>query len=104
MRTTVVAIALACAAATTASAQTGRISDTEYLQVARCSGLAAAQSLDTSAYDTVLKAQRIGRDGFIQDKAVATKNATKRMAMKAGAERKPVLMAELDGACRRFAG
>jgi hypothetical protein len=102
MRITVAIVALACAAATTATAQPGRLTDIEYLQAARCSGLAAAQGMDTSAYDAVLKSQRVGRAGFIQDKADTTKSEAKRLIARAGAERKPVLLAELDGACRRF--
>jgi hypothetical protein len=104
MRITAAVIALACAAATTATAGPGRLSDTEYLQAARCSGLAASQAMDTSAYDAILKAQRVGRDGYIQDKADATRSDAKRQAARAGSERKPMLLAELDGACRRFGG
>jgi hypothetical protein len=104
MRITAAVIALACAAATTASAGSNRLSDIDYLQAARCSGLAASQSMDPSAYDNVLKAQRVGRAGYIQDKADATRNDAKRQAARAGAERKPMLLAELDGACRRFGG
>jgi hypothetical protein len=106
MRITAAVIALACAAATTASAGPGRLSDMDYLRAARCGGLAASGVLgeiDVADIDAKLRAHGAGRQGFIQDKADAARSDAKRAAKRAGAEHKAVLQSEWT-ACQQYFG
>ena len=105
------AVALLALAATTISgvafAQTNRLTDVEYLQVARCAGLAASQSLgamDTASIDSLLKAQRMGRAGYIIDQAQGVRAETERAANRAKPERKATLLAERAGVCAHYLG
>lgn len=107
MRIAMTVIALTCAVATTASARANHLTDVEYLQAARCSGLAASEALgavDTASIDAMLKTESRGRVGFIVDKADQAKSDAKRIASRAKAERKAGLQAELSGACARYFG
>lgn len=107
MRTAFAVFALTAAVATAASAQPNRLTDVEYLQAARCSGLAASEALgamDTASVEALLKAQRLGRAGYIVDKAEQSKADAKRLANRAKAERKAGLLAERAGTCARYFG
>lgn len=107
MRIAIAAIAMTAAVATTASAQPTRLTDVEYLQAARCRGLAASEALgamNTAAIDAMLKAQTLGRSGYIVDKADQARAEAQRTANRARAERKSGLLAERDGACKRYFG
>lgn len=107
MRIAITAIALTCAVATTASARANHLTDVEYLQAARCSGLAASEALgamDTASIEALLKAESRGRVGFIVDKAEQARSDAKRVANRAKAERKAGLLAERAGACARYFG
>ena len=107
MRFAMTVIALTCAVATTASARANHLTDVEYLQAARCSGLAASEALgamDTSSIDALLKAESRGRVGFIVDKAEQAKADAKRVANRAKAERKAGLLAERTNTCARYFG
>ena len=107
MRIAMTVIALTCAVATTASARANHLSDVEYLQAARCSGLAASEALgamDTASIDAMLKTESRGRVGYIVDKAGQAKADAKRTANRAKAERKAALLAERAGACARYFG
>lgn len=106
MRIALTAIALTAAFASAAQARTN-LSDVEYLQAARCSGLAASGALgetDTTAIEAMLKAESRGRVGYIVDKGAAAKSDAKRQATRAKDERRAGLQAELSGACARFLG
>ena len=107
MRIAMTVIALTCAVATTASARATHLTDVEYLQAARCSGLAASEALgamDTASIDALLKIESRGRDGFIIDKAEQMKADARRIARRAKPERKAALLAERAGACARYFG
>lgn len=107
MRTALIVFALTAAAATTASARASHLTDVEYLQAARCSGLAASEALgamDTASIDALLKAESRGRISYIVDKADAAKADARRQANRAKAERKSGLLAERSGACQRYFG
>ena len=107
MRIALTAIMLTAAVATAAQARANSLSDVEYLQAARCSGLAASGALgemDTSAIDAMLKAESRGRVGYIVDKGAAAKSDAKRQATRAKDERRAGLQAELSGACARYLG
>ena len=105
MRIALTAIALTCAVATTASARATHLTDVEYLQAARCSGLAASEALgamDTAAIEAMLKAESRGRVGFILDRADKARADAKRLADRAKPERRAGLLAERTNTCARY--
>lgn len=105
--TTIIALTVAAAAAAPAFAQPGRLTDVEYLQAARCAGLASSDALgamDSASIEALMKAQGRGRAEFIADKASQITADAKRAAKKAGAERRAALIAERDSACARYVG
>ena len=105
--TAFIAAAMAASAAVPAFAQSGRVSDVEFLQAARCHGLVASEALgamDTASIEAFMAAQSKGRNNYIADKADQVTTDAKRAAKRAGSERKASLIAERDGACARFAG
>ena len=107
MRIALTVFALTAAVATTAAARATHLTDVEYLQAARCSGLAASDALgamDTASIDAMLKAESRGRAAFIIDKGDQVKSDAKRAANKAKAERKAGLLAERAGTCARYFG
>ena len=59
----------AAALAGTAQAQSARISDTDYIALARCAGLAEGSGADASTLDQTLRAQRRGRADHVRDQA-----------------------------------
>ncbi len=105
---TIAAIVLAAAAATatTAFAQPdSRLSDAEYMQAARCAGLASADlTTDTAPVETLLKAQGFGRMAFITEQADHIKADAAHVARRAKGPMKEKLSAELAGPCKRFLG
>jgi hypothetical protein len=106
MRIAAIIVALAATAASAAHAQPGRLTDVEYLQAARCAGLAEAGigGADAASINALMKAEGRGRAGFIADKAEATRAQVMRQANRASTERKAGFAAELAGACQRFIG
>jgi hypothetical protein len=107
MRITAALVALAAAtAATTAVAQPNvRLSDVDYMQAARCAGIASADSsIDTASIDSLLKEQSRGRVAYISDKADEMRSTAARSAKRANGYAKERLNAELGGACKRFLG
>ena len=106
MRIALTAVVLTAAFATAAEAR-GSLSDVEYLQAARCSGLAASGAfgeMDTASLDAMLKAEGRGRAAYISDKADSNRADAKRVAARAKNGRKADLQAELSGACARYLG
>ena len=66
---TVAAAVLATAAGSTAAfAADARLSDSQFVQVARCQGLAAG---DAAKFDAIYKAQKRGRADFVIDTGVS---------------------------------
>ncbi len=98
------ALAFIALGTTAAAAQPGRASDVEYLNGARCVGLASSGKLGTADVDAMkawLKSQRSGRIGYVMQKADEMRRDAKREADQAGAEMKARLSAELNGPCAR---
>ena len=88
-----------------AFASSGALTDSQYLAVARCSGLAAAKSLGVSdgpAFEALMKAQEAGRIAAVVDRADETRSDAMRQAGRAGPTMKLGLMAEHDGACQAW--
>jgi len=70
---TIAAVVLATAAGTGAAfAADARLSDGQFVQVARCRGLAAGD--DAAKFDALYKAQKRGRADFVIDKADAARS------------------------------
>ncbi|WP_296815184.1 hypothetical protein [Brevundimonas sp.] len=70
MRLFITSLALASAAlASAANAQSARISDAEYVALARCAGLVEGAGLDTRDLDQELRAARRGRADHIRERA-----------------------------------
>ncbi len=80
-----------------------RLSDSELVRASRCLGLAKAANLgavDSTALQSLVKAQRRGRDPLVQGRSDAAEQAAKSTAGKARDELKASLIAERDGACK----
>ena len=102
LSTAILAATVAVAAVTPALAAP-RISDKQYIQAARCQGLAKAPALgeaDTQALDSLVKSQGQGRHPYIRDRADEARQAAGSEARRAGPEGKAVLIAERDGVCK----
>ena len=69
MKTFLIAAALTAALAGGAQAQSARISDTDYINLARCTGLAEGAGVDASDMEQTLRDQRRGRADHIRDRA-----------------------------------
>jgi hypothetical protein len=103
----IVATASAAAAAGSAYAQPGWLSDVAYVQAARCAGLASSSKLgspDGASLNALLKAQAAGRDQTILDQASDAEQQAKREASRADDYGKTRLQAELSGSCSSFKG
>jgi hypothetical protein len=98
-------IAMAALGATAASAAPSHLSDSAYLQAARCVGLASSGKLavsDGKQMAAWLRSQSGGRPPFILDKADQLERQAKREAAHAGDSAKVSLNAELQGACAQL--
>jgi hypothetical protein len=96
----IAACALSGASATAAFAAE-RLSDTQFIRAARCSGLAGE---DSAKFDALVKANKRGRADFVMDKATNAKNDAAKLARTAGEGGKAEIAAELSGACAALAG
>ena len=91
------------AASTAAIAAPARMTDTQYLELSRCSALMASTQLgggDASAADAAFKAQRMARDPYIYDRADQLHDEAARAARHADTDHKAKLIAERDGVCQ----
>jgi len=105
MRIAAAIVALVAATATTAVAQPNvRLSDVDYMQAARCRGIAASTAADTASIDALLKAQGKGRATYVSAKADELQSDAARAVRRANDNGKQSLIAERDGACKRFLG
>jgi hypothetical protein len=75
MKTLLIAAAVATALAGTAQAQSARISDTDYINLARCAGLAEGVGVDASEMEQVLRDQRRGRADHIRERATSARQS-----------------------------
>ncbi len=101
----VIAATLAASTSVFASAP-ARISDAQYLAVARCDGLADSKALgasDAAAMDSVYKDQGKGRAPAIAERADDERSAAIRQADHSGPTVRAGLVSERDGACQALA-
>jgi hypothetical protein len=107
MRIVFGALAIAALAAGAASAKPEHLSDAQYLEAARCVGLASSRNLGSSdggALKAWLQAQSTGRMSFTLDRADQVQDDARREADRAGDMTKPRLQAELSGVCTTLRG
>ena len=100
-------VALAALGAAAASAQTPRLTDTAYMQAARCVGLANSSTIaspDGKAMKAWLQAQSVGRAPYILDKGVELQRKAQREGDKADEFTKSRLSAEFGGVCAQLRG
>lgn len=95
------------AAATLASAgfanAADKITDSQFLAAARCTGLAEGSGQSAEGFQTYLKAQSKGRTGNIYDRADKLRAQARHSAKIADATQKGVYAQELSGACAAYA-
>ncbi|MDP3854892.1 hypothetical protein [Phenylobacterium sp.] len=105
MRLITIAFVATCVlgAAGTAAAS---VSDVEYLKANRCRGLAAGElaSVDTTALDAFLKAEKRSRAAYIVDRGRTEMEKAKGETKTQNEERKARLTAELTGPCQVYKG
>lgn len=80
-------------------------SNLNYLEAARCRGLAASENLgklDTAALDAFLKEEAVGRDITVLTSANNKMQSALKEANAADAGKKAKLLAQRDGACAAF--
>lgn len=95
-------LALTLAVATPALAAP-RLTDSQFVQASRCLALAKAPRLgagDTTAFSTLIKAQRQARADYTVEKASAASSAASAQARRADDAAKADLIAERDGSCQ----
>jgi hypothetical protein len=98
-------IAATLASATGAFAGPTQLSDSQYLAMARCDGLASSPALgkdNASAIDAVFKAQGEHRLPEVTDQADEARSDAIREAGHAGPQGKAALVAERDGVCQAW--
>jgi hypothetical protein len=92
----------------TASAQPAtRLSDTQFVKLARCKGLAKSPALgaiETAGLDAAIRANKRGRADFIVEKAMTAQDMALSEANRADEARKAELVAERNSACQVFTG
>ena len=103
-------IAFAAVAATLpaslAFAAPSHLTDTQYMQVARCDGLASSKALgvsDAASLDALMKVEGRARVAAVTDRADEARTEALRQAGHAGPTGKLGLIAERDGACQVLA-
>lgn len=101
MNKIVAAAAVLFATAGAAQAATN-ISNFQFLEAARCRGLAASEGLgkvDTAAIDAFLREQGESREGVVRASASKKISGAQREADQAQGDKKAKLLAERDGVC-----
>ena len=96
MRLLVLAAAAAVALAGAAQAQTARLSDNQYVALARCAGLAEGSSVEAPTLQTKLRAERRGRANHIRDQAVSARQSAMAEIRAASGDEAARLAAERD--------
>ncbi len=75
MKTLLIAAVAVSALAGAANAQSARISDSQYVALARCAGLAEGAGVDASDMDDALRAQRRGRADHVRQQATSARQS-----------------------------
>ena len=96
-----VAASATLAFAATASASQADMSDSKYIAVAQCAGIAEGIGGDVRPFADVLKAQA-NRLGEVLDRADEARADAKRDAAHAGQDGKAGFARQLDGTCKSY--
>ncbi|MBO9545419.1 hypothetical protein [Caulobacter sp.] len=100
-------IATAAIASFASVANASPVTNLQFLEAARCRGLAGSENLgklDTAALDTFLRAEGGSRELAIRVSAQKKIQAAAKEADGADGEKKAKLLAERDGACAAYMG
>ena len=102
----VLIIATVAVASFAGVAQAG-VSNFQYLEAARCRGLAASENLgklDTAAVDTFLRTEGATRTLAVKTSAMNKMSSAEKDAASADAEKKAKLLAERESSCGAYLG
>jgi hypothetical protein len=100
-------IATVAVASLASAAQAGSVTNFQFLEAARCRGLAGSENLgklDTAALDTFLRAEGGARELAVRTSAQKKIQSAAKEADGADGEKKTKLLAERDGACTAYLG
>ncbi|HWU14865.1 MAG TPA: hypothetical protein VN157_12760 [Caulobacter sp.] len=103
----VIIAAVAAASALAGAAQAAEISNTQFLQAARCRGLAASEGLgklDTAGIDAYLKQETGSRELPVRVSANNKISGAQKEGDKAEGAKKEKLLAERSGICSAWLG
>jgi hypothetical protein len=93
------AIATVALAGTASAVTRSDMTDSAYVELARCSGIARSTGGDASKFDSVLDAQSGYRSPAVLDRADTAREDAKRNADHAGSDDKARFVQERDGQC-----
>lgn len=100
-------IATVAAASLTSAAHAGSITNLQFLEAARCRGLASSENLgklDTASLDSFLRTEGGSRDGAVRTSAQNKIAAALKEADGADADKKAKLLAEREAKCGAYMG
>jgi hypothetical protein len=100
-------IATVAAASLASAAHAGSITNLQFLEAARCRGLAGSENLgklDTASLDTFLRTEGSARDLAVRTSAKNKIEAARKEADAADGEKKTKLLAEREGNCGAYIG
>ena len=100
-------IATVAVASLASAAHAASASDLQFLEAARCRGLASSENLgklDTASLDAFLRAEASTRDPAALNSAQNKMKSATKEAESASGEKKTKLLAERDGACAAYMG
>ena len=100
-------IATVAAASLAGAAHAGPVTNLQFLEAARCRGLAGSENLgklDTTALDTFLRTEGSARDLAVRTSAQNKIKAAQKEADAADGDKKAKLLAEREGACGAYMG
>lgn len=100
-----IVIALVAAGAIAGVAQASPITDKQFVEASRCSGLASSENLgklDTTSLDALLRAETPGRKDSVRVSAVTKMTAARRKADSVDGAAKAKLQAERAEVCTVF--
>ena len=103
----VIIAAVVAASALAGAAQAAELSNTQFLQAARCRGLAASEGLgklDTAGIDALLKQETGSRELPIRASANNKISGAQKEGDKADGAKKEKLLAERSGTCSAWLG
>jgi len=84
------------------AASSNDMTDTKYIAVAQCAGIAEGVGADAAPFAEVLKAQSASRLGEVIDRADEARADAKRDASHAGVDGKAGFSRQLDGTCKSY--